>query len=181
MSSQDTLTFRQYTVNLEDGIYYWNVSTYNGLTGFSDKGSFRVCTVTAPTSPTINFPVNGDIAVIPVTLSWTPGSVGKACNPVGNSELLLFMDKLPGRRELSQPNTCVSTLSVDSSFWPVPVSYGEGMNNVFGFRVKLLGTFSWMQIVSNGEVNVSSSIFTFTSCIPEQPGSFNLYKPTKHC
>lgn len=51
ISATDPITVvnsREYTINLPDGIYDWNVTTFNGLQGTSNTGSFRVCTVSAP-------------------------------------------------------------------------------------------------------------------------------------
>ena len=72
--------------------------------------------------------------VVPVTLSWSAGSVGKACTITGSAELLVLMDieQTDTRRDdNTPPTTVVANLPIDSSFWNVPTSYSVGITSFF--------------------------------------------------
>lgn len=81
--------------------------------------------ITLSSKPSILSPLDSDTAVIPVTLSWSPGETGKACNPVGDAALFVYMDPFNGKRA-SEPQNLVATLSVDASSWTVPLTYSVG-------------------------------------------------------
>lgn len=130
---------KECTVNLADGMYDWNVTTFNGEYGVSDRGSFRVCTVSAPrckithlffkfgSALQIVYPEDRTVSVVPVTLTWTASTFGKACNAVHQAAVYLYLSIVNDIDNHDIPYSLAAILSTDTTSWPVPDSYGEGL------------------------------------------------------
>ena len=97
--------------------------------------------------------------VVPVTLSWSAGSVGKACTITGSAELMVLMDieQTDTRRDdNTPPTTVVANLPIDSSFWNVPTSYSVGITSFFNLFILFIFCFF-------------CSFVCFSICIGNQP------------